>query len=540
MPTTRLRRGASAPPGWGGARRPWPKPLSRRHVDGTAGISARETLARAAANATDEAVMKRGTVPPTSTDQRPPRRRLSPGARAALVVIALVTSFAIFAYQDHLAGRAAVGRPAPGFALLDQSGRTVRLSTLRGQVVVLNFWASWCTVCTAEAPVLEAFAQRYAGPVGPGGAGAVRLLGIDWREPEAVVRAYVREHRLTYPNLRDGDGSVAQRYGLTGVPETWFIGPRGIARIHILGAVTFAQLQEDYRAVTARPIDGAGIGPVPDGRRAHALAWNGPTLWIASSAGLASSSNGGRSWRPAGPAALGRGPVSFVQAAGSTLWAGGPAAGLWQSKDGGRIWHKVALPGGASVRSLAFAADSADFAEAWVWVSGPGKGHGLWFTSDGGTQWRAVAAALPASPQALAAGLTGLWAATAVGVYRSGNDGRVWAPAGLVQALTPGNELASPVAVLTTTQPLVPRGIAAVGSRAFFAGPTGIWGWQSGHGAQLVRSPSRAFAGVAPGPGGRLWAIAPNGDLYVRAGDGDWVWRPFPLGWALFGTGRRA
>ncbi len=463
-----------------------------------------------------------------------PRSRLSTGARVALVVIAVLTAFAIFAYQDRLGARAAVGRPAPGFALADQTGRLWRLSALRGHVVVLNFWASWCTVCTAEAPTLQAFARRYRREV--------TFLGIDWREPEAALRAYVARYGLSYPNLRDGDGSVAQAYGLTGVPETWFIGPHGVARVHIVGAATFAQLQADYRATTGRSIDGLGVGPVPAGARAHALAWDGATLWVAASGGLVAGSGGGRVWRPVAAAALAQGDVRFVVADGPRLYTGGPRVGLWASSDRGAAWRRLTLPPKAGAQPVlhAFAADPTDPARAWAWTSG-----GLLRTADGGARWTQVPVRTPppVAPTALGVGGGTLWAATPAGVYRSGDGGRAWRQAPLWQAVSAGTELATPADVLVNRLPLAAAGIAAVGRAVFFAGPSGVWRVAAGGGTPrnamgggaraasgagvggvLAASPARPFSGVAPGPRGTVWAIAPNGDLYRAAAAGG-AWR---------------
>jgi cytochrome c biogenesis protein CcmG/thiol:disulfide interchange protein DsbE len=442
------------------------------------------------------------------------RSRLPAGARVALVLIALVTAFAIFAYQDRLARRAAVGRPAPDFTLADAQGRLWRLSALRGRVVVLNFWASWCEVCNAEVPVLETFARRYGDQL--------TLLGIDWREPASVLRAYVAAHHLSYPNLRDASGRVATAYGLTGVPETWFIGPHGVARVHIVGAVTFPQLQAAYRATTGRGIDGAGVGPVPAGARAHDLAWLGDTLWIAASDGLAEAAPG-NTWRAPPILALATGDIRVVAADGPVLFAGGPQVGLWRRRAGGAAWRRLPLPPAAGAPQ-AFAAAPGDPQRLWVWGA-----TGLWQSGDGGRHWRRLVPASPppAAPVALAAAPGALWAATADGVYRSSDGGRVWSRAPLWQVVSPGAELATPAAVLLDREPLVASGVAAIGSRVFLAGPQGIWRVGAPGGGLLASSPTRPFAGVAPGPGGSVWAIAPNGDVYrAPAAGGPWRrWR---------------
>jgi cytochrome c biogenesis protein CcmG/thiol:disulfide interchange protein DsbE len=110
---------------------------------------------------------------------------------------------------------------APDFTLprLGEDG-TLTLSSLRGKVVVLNIWASWCVPCRDEAPVLEQAYERWRDR-------GVVVLGIDQQDVEGDALAFVREHGLTYPSVRDGEGSVPARFGATGVPETFFIDRQG-------------------------------------------------------------------------------------------------------------------------------------------------------------------------------------------------------------------------------------------------------------------------------------------------------------------------
>jgi cytochrome c biogenesis protein CcmG/thiol:disulfide interchange protein DsbE len=112
-------------------------------------------------------------------------------------------------------------RPAPELrvALLptDQGARgELDLAALRGQPVVVNFWASWCQPCRDEAPLLERFAAEY----GPRG---VAFVGVNVWDNAASARAFVAEFGLSYPNGTDARGSAAIDYGLTGLPETFFL-----------------------------------------------------------------------------------------------------------------------------------------------------------------------------------------------------------------------------------------------------------------------------------------------------------------------------
>lgn len=123
---------------------------------------------------------------------------------------------------------AAGKRPlAPGFTLprLDDKG-VVRLASLRGKVVVLNFWASWCVPCKEEAPVLEATWKRYARE-------GLVVVGADWKDLRSDARRFARQYGVTYPLVDDGE-KLTRPYGLTGVPETFVIDRRG----RILGSIT--------------------------------------------------------------------------------------------------------------------------------------------------------------------------------------------------------------------------------------------------------------------------------------------------------------
>ena len=99
-------------------------------------------------------------------------------------------------------------------------GRMVSLAGYRGKVVVLNYWASWCTPCRQETPLLERWHRRISARGGT-------VLGIDSVDATPDARAFVREFGLTYPILRDGDGNTESRFGITGYPETLVIDRRG-------------------------------------------------------------------------------------------------------------------------------------------------------------------------------------------------------------------------------------------------------------------------------------------------------------------------
>jgi len=114
-------------------------------------------------------------------------------------------------------GPAVVGRKAPDFTLISFDGQEYQLSELRGKVVVLNFWASWCKPCEQEAADLEA-AWRFYQPDGE-----VVFLGVAWTDTEKKSLGYIERFGITYPNGPDLGTRISQAYRTTGVPETYVI-----------------------------------------------------------------------------------------------------------------------------------------------------------------------------------------------------------------------------------------------------------------------------------------------------------------------------
>ena len=159
---------------------------------------------------------------------------------AVLVVIGLLTSLFAFGLSRDpgIVRSALIGRPAPDFDLgaMDGSGR-VRLSGLRGQVVVVNFWASWCADCRIEHPALVAAWQRYQDR-------GMVMLGITFNDQPSASRAYLRQQGGGWPMLEDPTSRTAIAFGVYGVPETFVIGPDGVVRYKQIGAVDYGTLSD--------------------------------------------------------------------------------------------------------------------------------------------------------------------------------------------------------------------------------------------------------------------------------------------------------
>jgi cytochrome c-type biogenesis protein CcmF len=138
-------------------------------------------------------------------------------------------------------GRPSVGQTAPDFTLTLLDGTRFSLTDARGQVVVLNFWASWCPPCKDELPALQAVWEAHQ-PNGEPSAtdkrSDVLFIGIAYQEERASVQRTIDEFGITYPVGLDPQERVAERYGITGIPETFIIAPDGrLAYVHI-GPIT--------------------------------------------------------------------------------------------------------------------------------------------------------------------------------------------------------------------------------------------------------------------------------------------------------------
>ena len=125
------------------------------------------------------------------------------------------------------------GAPAPPFELLDLDRRPHRLADFSGQVVVLNFWATWCPPCVEEMPSL----QRLEDLLGEDGL-AVVAVSVD--ERYADIAPFVAEHRLRFLVLHDLGKRVSRRYEVFQFPETWIIRRDGALASHIVGARDWA------------------------------------------------------------------------------------------------------------------------------------------------------------------------------------------------------------------------------------------------------------------------------------------------------------
>ena len=113
-----------------------------------------------------------------------------------------------------------VAKDAPSFTLALFDGGTLALKDLRGKAVLVNFWASWCVPCRAEAGELESAWEKYKDR-------GVVFLGVNIQDKEEDARAFMKEFGITYLNGRDASGKIAVDYGVWGIPETFFVDAQG-------------------------------------------------------------------------------------------------------------------------------------------------------------------------------------------------------------------------------------------------------------------------------------------------------------------------
>lgn len=148
----------------------------------------------------------------------PPRGRAGRVLRAAAFVVPALAFVALLAFALQKAGPSSIaaGTLGPEFDLPTLDGSRLSSDELRGHPVVVNFWASWCTPCRDEAPVLERVWRRYRDE-------GVIFLGVNLRDSESDARAFVEDFGITYPVVRDDDLELERAFALTGLPETFFL-----------------------------------------------------------------------------------------------------------------------------------------------------------------------------------------------------------------------------------------------------------------------------------------------------------------------------
>jgi cytochrome c biogenesis protein CcmG/thiol:disulfide interchange protein DsbE len=171
-------------------------------------------------------------------------------AATALVLLALMAVLFVRLQQANQAVSSAPTYPLVGHAAPDftapvwngSPGQTVHLADLKGKPVVLNFWASWCAPCKEEMPTLQAGYDKYR-------ASGVVFVGLAFNDTKENGQPFLEKYKITYLAGPDSDGKTSIAYGVTGVPETVFIGRNGRVVSKTPGGVSAEQLDAGIQQV---------------------------------------------------------------------------------------------------------------------------------------------------------------------------------------------------------------------------------------------------------------------------------------------------
>jgi peroxiredoxin len=151
--------------------------------------------------------------------------------KAFILPIIFFVVVVIFYFTKHqsIPKIAKVGSLAPDIELTDAQDNKLKLSELKGNVVFINFWASWCQPCIDEIPSIEVLYRYLSGNTN------FKMITILFQDDENRVSRYMKQQGYTFPIYRNFDGSAAKQFGITGVPETFIIDKKGILRDKVVG-----------------------------------------------------------------------------------------------------------------------------------------------------------------------------------------------------------------------------------------------------------------------------------------------------------------
>ena len=185
---------------------------------------------------------------PVLVTAQPNRKWKISGIPLAFVLVLALLALLAWGLKKAQAGPVDSGL-APDFSLTGFDGQTVTLSELRGQVVIINFWASWCPPCREEAAYLEQTWRKYKDQ-------GVVFIGVDYVDTKKEALAYIQEFNITYINGPDLGTAISDAYNIKGVPETFFVSKSGELRGVHIGPLKAPELDQKIEGLLAEPDPG--------------------------------------------------------------------------------------------------------------------------------------------------------------------------------------------------------------------------------------------------------------------------------------------
>jgi peroxiredoxin len=162
----------------------------------------------------------------------------------AIAVLLILGGYAVYqsVLNKPVTTGVEVGNVAPDFELQLLSGESVKLSSLQGKKVILNFWASWCGPCQAEMPEMQEFHENYGDET--------VILAVNMTQTEKnldIVKNYVKDKSLTFPVLLDQDNNVSTTYEVYSIPTSYYIDTEGIIRHKFIGAMSLDMMKSETK-----------------------------------------------------------------------------------------------------------------------------------------------------------------------------------------------------------------------------------------------------------------------------------------------------
>jgi peroxiredoxin len=167
--------------------------------------------------------------------------------KVIVVVVVIGLGIALYSVGRHRSGHtapvsAASHSPAPDFSLTDLNGQPLNLSNYRGKVVLLDFWATWCTPCRAEIPHFVEYQNTYRDQ-------GLQIIGISMDDDVKPVRPFYQEYKMNYP-VALGSDKLAEAYGgILGLPVTFLIGRDGRIQAKYVGAVDISTIEQGLKSL---------------------------------------------------------------------------------------------------------------------------------------------------------------------------------------------------------------------------------------------------------------------------------------------------